>query len=165
VVYVGRDPRDVIVSNYFCRGTPKDGWGGSMNRFLTPAERTPNAFGGWIEHVAEYEALVGALGPKRALLIEYEEIHADLMGQLRRLVAFLGPLAEDRLAADAAGICAALSFDSMRAGLVGMQRFSCARGSPADGASTFPAMTLRVWPLAASQAACVLQHRWAVIMA
>ena len=114
VVYVARDPRDVIVSNYFFMGTPKDGWNGSMNRFLAPAERTPNAFGGWFEHVADYEALVAALGPKRALLIEYEEMHANLMGQLRRLAAFLGPLAEDRLATDTAGICAALGFDSMR---------------------------------------------------
>ena len=32
LVYVTRDPRDVVVSNYFFLGTPKDGWDGSMNR-------------------------------------------------------------------------------------------------------------------------------------
>ena len=34
LVYVTRNPRDVVVSNYFFLGTPKDGWDGSMNRFL-----------------------------------------------------------------------------------------------------------------------------------
>ncbi len=32
LIYVTRDPRDVVVSNYFFLGTPKDGWDGSMNR-------------------------------------------------------------------------------------------------------------------------------------
>ena len=42
-------------------GTPKDGWDGSMRRFCAPADETPNAFGGWFEHVRAFEAVVAAL--------------------------------------------------------------------------------------------------------
>eukprot|EP00802_Teleaulax_amphioxeia_P019101 Tamp_19322.p1 GENE.Tamp_19322~~Tamp_19322.p1 ORF type:complete len:341 (-),score=75.24 Tamp_19322:245-1183(-) len=114
LVYVTRNPRDVVVSNYFFLGTPKDGWDGSMNRFLASAERTPNAFGGWFEHVAEFEALVDRLGPERAVIIEYEEMHQDLQGQLRRLATLLGPSVEARLDANMDAICAALGFTAMK---------------------------------------------------
>ena len=114
LVYVARDPRDVITSNYFFMGEPKDGWDGSMQRFLAPAARTPNAFGGWPEHVTGFEQLVAKLGPERAVLVEYEEMHADLPGQLRRLAALLGPAAEARLAAHGDEICAALGFSAMQ---------------------------------------------------
>ena len=116
LVYVTRDPRDVITSNYFFMGEPKDGWAGSMERFLAPATRTPNAFGGWPEHVAGFEALVAALGPERAVLVEYEEMHADLPGQLRRLAALLGPAAEARLETHGDEICEALGFSAMQGG-------------------------------------------------
>jgi hypothetical protein len=38
LVYVARDPRDVVTSNYFFMGTPKDGWDGSMKRFCAPGD-------------------------------------------------------------------------------------------------------------------------------
>ena len=38
LVYVARDPRDVVTSNYFFMGTPKDGWDGSMRRFCAPGD-------------------------------------------------------------------------------------------------------------------------------
>ena len=47
LVYVARDPRDVVTSNFFFMGTPADGWDGSMRRFCAPADETPNAFGPW----------------------------------------------------------------------------------------------------------------------
>ena len=114
LVYVARDPRDVVTSNFFFMGTPKDGWDGSMDRFCAAADATPNAFGGWFEHVAAFEALAAALGPARALVIEYEEMHVDLPTQLRRLARLLGPAAEARLDADGDAICAALGFTAMK---------------------------------------------------
>ena len=74
LVYVTRNPRDVVVSNYFFMGTPKDGWDGSMNRFLASNERTPNAFGSWFAHVAEFEALVDHL-----VNIYYIHIHRYIL--------------------------------------------------------------------------------------
>ncbi len=114
LVYVCRDPRDVKVSNYFFMGTPKDGWSGSMDRFVAPADVTPNAFGGWPEHVAAFERLARRLGPERACVLEYEAMHSDMRGSLRALAALLGPEAEARLRADGEAIERALGFDAMR---------------------------------------------------
>ena len=87
-----------------------------MNRFLAPADETPNAFGGWFEHVRSFEALVRSLGPGRACVIEYEEMHADLRGCLARLAALLGEEAVARLhSAEGEAIEQALHFDAMKA--------------------------------------------------
>ena len=54
-------------------GTPKDGWAGSMNRWLSPAEACPNAFGGWFEHIRGFEKLArDSNGPdgQRVLIVE-----------------------------------------------------------------------------------------------
>ena len=86
-----------------------------MNRFLAPPDQTPNAFGGWFEHVAAFERLVRSLGPERALVIEYEEMHADLRGCLARLAALLGGEAEARLRSEEGeAIERALQFDAMK---------------------------------------------------
>jgi len=113
LVYVSRDPRDVVTSNYFFMGTPKDGWSGSMDRFTAPALETPNAFGGWFEHVRSFELLARQLG-SRACVLEYEAMHADLPGCLRKLAALLGPDAEARLAREETEIARALGFDAMK---------------------------------------------------
>lgn len=114
LVYVTRDPRDVVTSNYFFMGTPKDGWDGSMNRFLASAAETPNAFGGWFEHVRAFELLVQSLGPERACVIEYEEMHRDMPSCLERLAKLLGPQAEETLARERDVIQRALGFDVMK---------------------------------------------------
>jgi len=115
LIYVVRDPRDVVTSNYFFMGVPKDGWDGSMNRFLAPAEETPNAFGGWFEHVRAFEELVTRLGPERACVIEYEKMHSDIHGCLARLAKLLGPSAEATLACEGEEIQRALGFAVMKA--------------------------------------------------
>ena len=115
LIYVCRDPRDVVTSNFFFMGTPKDGWDGSMNRFLAPAHETPNAFGGWFEHVRAFEGVVARLGPERALVIEYEHMHTDMPGCLARLAKLLGPQAEATLAREGDAIKRALGFDIMKA--------------------------------------------------
>ena len=114
LVYVTRDPRDVVTSNYFFMGTPADGWDGSMRRFCAPADETPNAFGAWPEHVRAFEQLAARL-QARAVIVEYEKMHEDLRGTLQRLAALIGPAAEARLEADADAIMAALGFDAMKA--------------------------------------------------
>ena len=113
LVYVSRDPRDVVTSNFFFMGQPRDGWDGSMNRFLASNEDTPNAFGGWFEHVLAFEQMTRRLGPTRACVIEYEEMHSDLPGCLARLAKLLGPEAEATLTREGDAIARALGFDVM----------------------------------------------------
>ena len=114
LVVVARDPKDVVTSNFFFMGTPADGWDGSMNRFLAPADETPNAFGGWFEHVASAEQRVAELGPERGCLVEYEDMHMDMPAVLTRLAQTLGPEAESRLAEGMSSICEALGFEVMK---------------------------------------------------
>jgi hypothetical protein len=113
LVYVSRDPRDVVTSNYFFMGTPADGWSGSMDRFTASPEATPNAFGGWYEHVRAFERLASRIGPARALVIEYEAMHTDLPACLRQLAALLGPHAEATLAENEPEIIKQLGFSEM----------------------------------------------------
>ena len=94
-------------------GEPADGWAGSVNRFVAAEADTPNAFGGWWEHVRDFEQLMAQL-PSRALIVEYEALHTDMQGSLQRLAALLGPEAEARLTADGAAIQEALSFGAMK---------------------------------------------------
>eukprot|EP00930_Biecheleria_cincta_P032650 TRINITY_DN22642_c0_g1_i1.p1 TRINITY_DN22642_c0_g1~~TRINITY_DN22642_c0_g1_i1.p1 ORF type:complete len:304 (+),score=62.25 TRINITY_DN22642_c0_g1_i1:72-983(+) len=114
VVYISRDPRDTLVSNYFFMGTPADGWDGSMNRFLASAAETPNAFGDWFEHVLGFEELIRRLGPQRACYVEYELMQQDMLGQLQRLAELLGEDAQMRLEKNKDAICEALAFDTMK---------------------------------------------------
>ena len=114
LVVVTRDPRDVVTSNYFFMGEAADGWDGSMNRFLASADETPNAFGGWFEHVAETEALVNQMGPERACLLEYELMHSEMGASLEKLARVLGPQAQARLQNDSESILASLGFEEMK---------------------------------------------------
>lgn len=114
LVYVCRDPRDTLVSNYFFMGTPADGWDGSMNRFLASAAETPNAFGDWFEHVLAFEELVCNLGPQSACLVEYELMQQDMLCQLEMLARLVGDDAEARLKKNKDAICEALAFKTMK---------------------------------------------------
>ena len=59
---------------------------------------------------------MAALGPDRACVVEYEEMHADMPGALARLARTLGPAAQDRLKQPGAmaDFCRALGFDVMK---------------------------------------------------
>jgi len=115
VVYIARDPRDVAPS-----------WGHHMDRTLDAAievmgrvdftagrsttgrhPQTPQAFGSWSSHAASW--LDGGAGP--LLLLQYEALLADPLGQIPRLAAFLGIPADAQAIGRAASAC---GFDALR---------------------------------------------------
>ncbi|NXX73971.1 ST2B1 Sulfotransferase, partial [Urocolius indicus] len=125
VIYVARNPKDVVVSFYhfhrlakflpdpgsfdtfltqFLEGTGK-GWGGGpwgpgthpRGLPITPPPPPSVHYGSWFDHVK------GWLSQKQLLdilYVTYEELHQDLGGTAQRLSTFLGcPLAPGTLAA------------------------------------------------------------------
>jgi len=90
VIYVVRDPRDVLLSYYnFYRkqryiddGYPMDQW---VERFV---KGDLHPFGSWGEHVGSW---LGARGQNsRFLLVRYEDLQAETDSEVRRIAEFLG---------------------------------------------------------------------------
>ncbi len=106
VVYVLRDPRDVMLSYWHYQRFLKPGYAEPLADFL----RRDDVFAGrWDDHVA------GWLLPRRhpdLLVLRYEDMHADTAGVLRRVLDFAG------VAATATAVTRAVEasrFDRMRA--------------------------------------------------
>lgn len=95
VIYVVRDPRDVLVSYYhYQRKFRQIGDDVSMDafagRFLDGAV---GPFGSWGQHVGCW--LGAQEGDPRFLVVRYEALAADPVPQLRRIAGFLGAPADD----------------------------------------------------------------------
>lgn len=95
LVVAVRNLKDVLVSNHFFRGEPKDGWlgnehgPGSFNRFVDPD--TPNAYGSMFTWVREMDKVVESMKSSgRVLVVQYEELMMDMPAQIRRIACFLG---------------------------------------------------------------------------
>ncbi|OXB65073.1 hypothetical protein ASZ78_008356 [Callipepla squamata] len=94
VIYVARNPKDVVVSYYHFHHLAKflpDPI--SFDTFLQQFLEGTVHYGSWFEHVK------GWLGQRQLLdiiYITYEELHQDLRGTARRLSAFLGIALEPR---------------------------------------------------------------------
>ncbi|NXL87848.1 ST2B1 Sulfotransferase, partial [Alectura lathami] len=98
VIYVARNPKDVIVSYYYFHRMAKflpDPV--SFDAFLQQFLEGTVHYGSWFEHVK------GWLGQRQLLdifYVTYEELHQDLRGTAQRLAAFLGcPLEPETLEA------------------------------------------------------------------
>jgi hypothetical protein len=111
VVFLARDPRDVIVSLYFDRAKRRSNakhYAGTLSEFL-------NEEAGGIETlIAFYNSWAEqAHVPRSFLLVRYEELRADTAAELRRILDFIGLGAVDddvvRRAVDAS------RFERMRA--------------------------------------------------
>ncbi|HSV15738.1 MAG TPA: sulfotransferase domain-containing protein [Tepidisphaeraceae bacterium] len=106
VVYVTRDPRDVMVSYWHYQKFLKEDFNLSLADFLRSDDHWPCE---WDEHVADW------LLPEphgNVLRVGYEEIHQDAAGVLRRVLQFGGVKASE------ARITAAVEcsrFENMRA--------------------------------------------------
>lgn len=90
VIYVVRDPRDVVLSQYrffMKRGTIADGY--TLDRWI---ERfiagELNTYGSWGQNVGSW--LAARLGTERFLLLKYEDLLVDTKKELAKAAEFLG---------------------------------------------------------------------------
>jgi hypothetical protein len=84
VVYVVRDPRDVLVSYWHYQKFLHKDFTQSLEEYVASDSHWPCE---WDEHVESW------MMPRRhphLMLVRYEDIHADSAGQLRRVLEFAG---------------------------------------------------------------------------
>ncbi|KAK2488973.1 hypothetical protein MC885_011934 [Smutsia gigantea] len=88
VIYMGRDPRDVVVSLYHyskIAGQLKDP--GPPDQFLQNFLKGEVQFGSWFDHIKGW---IRMQGKENFLFITYEELQQDLHGSVQRICQFLG---------------------------------------------------------------------------
>ncbi|WP_018935324.1 sulfotransferase domain-containing protein [Thioalkalivibrio sp. ALJ24] len=85
VVFMVRDPRDVLVSSYFQKTRRNANYQGRMEDYVR--ERR-----GGIETLVDFYNIWARNRdvPGDFLLLRYEDLHADTTGQLRRVLEFIG---------------------------------------------------------------------------
>ena len=85
VVFMARDPRDVLVSSYFQKTKRNANYEGTLAEYVH--ERR-----GGIETIVEFYNLWARNRhvPADFLLLTYEDLHADTAGELRRVLEFIG---------------------------------------------------------------------------
>ena len=89
VVYLVRDGRDVALS-YFAHQRRYAQFEGDLPEFLTCfAEGEVDSYGSWHEHVLDARAYERR-GHAPVLRVRYEDLRADTVGELRRILSFLG---------------------------------------------------------------------------
>lgn len=85
VIFLVRDPRDVLVSSYFQKVKRNYNYEGSISDYID--ERR-----GGIESIVTFYNIWAANRevPAEFLLVTYEDLHADAARELRRVLAFIG---------------------------------------------------------------------------
>ncbi|XP_003801608.1 sulfotransferase family cytosolic 2B member 1 [Otolemur garnettii] len=96
VIYLGRDPRDVVVSLYHyskIAGHLKDP--GTPDQFLQNFLKGEVQFGSWFDHIKGW---IRMQGKENFLFITYEELQQDFRSSVQHICEFLGrPLSEEAL--------------------------------------------------------------------
>lgn len=96
VIYLGRNPRDIVVSLYHyskIAGQLKDP--GTPDQFLQDFLKGEVQFGSWFDHIKGW---IRMRKRENFLFITYEELQQDMRGSVKRLCEFLGrPLGEEAL--------------------------------------------------------------------
>jgi len=119
LVYVTRNPKDTMTSMHFfvqklaatiqpsAKPRAEEGWlGDAEKRTLGtlgrwnawPPEHCPDAYGSYYAHVRGMDGLISRVGPERATVVYYEQLHEDFEGEITRLALFLGiPLTAQKI--------------------------------------------------------------------
>lgn len=120
VILLTREPKDVLVSSFFHKRDRQGLWTGSLQEYLA------QPIGGletWVRYHEIWRA--HAQEPLAFMEISYEELHADAVGQLQRVLAFLGRPVPDETLAEAVRHA---SFERMQA----RERESCGADARAE---------------------------------
>lgn len=91
VIYVVRDPRDVVLAEYhFGIKQRLHGEDYPLTRYVSRflASDTGHAFGSWFDHLASWYYTRGS--DPGFLLVRYESLHAQPVAELARIAKFLG---------------------------------------------------------------------------
>lgn len=141
IIHIVRDPRDVAVSRM-----------GHSQRIGIPdvfrpgtaqhREAVAAAIAGWKEAVSEVSAFAHA-HPGRVHELRYRDLHADPLGEARRLFAFLGASTDEVLLRQ---IAAATSFEALTGRRPGQEDPTSfyRKGAPDDWKSRLDAETARI---------------------
>jgi hypothetical protein len=107
VVFLVRDPRDVVVSMYFERSRRERAYDGSLSSFLHERRGSLDTILAYYNVWARSRAI-----PSEFLVVRYEDLRRDTERELARLLAFLGVSGvSEATLRDAAAFA---SFESMR---------------------------------------------------
>ncbi|NEN88672.1 MAG: sulfotransferase domain-containing protein [Okeania sp. SIO3H1] len=107
VIFLVRDPRDAIVSNYYQKTKRRLAYNGSLSEFIREENGRFTTLIRFYNIWAENRNV-----PQDFLLVRYEEIHRDRQKELRRVLHFLDlPEIADALIAEAGEYA---SFENMR---------------------------------------------------
>jgi hypothetical protein len=102
IIYIVRDPRDVVVSEYHFhrkRRVIEDAY--PLEQFVTDFVRgqTSSSYGSWFDNVAGW--LVTRHGHPGFLMLRYEDLLSDTVGGLEKIASFLNVAATPERLADA----------------------------------------------------------------
>lgn len=115
VIYLTRNPKDVCVSFYHQLKNAGVGFDVDFERWVRRFVEGRTIFGGWLDHVLGWRRLNESDG---VLHLTYEALRANPVGEMRRVVRFLGkPVTEARFA----GIVEAARFENMRSSGLAVQ--------------------------------------------
>ncbi|MFP3937824.1 MAG: sulfotransferase domain-containing protein [Phycisphaerae bacterium] len=110
IVYLLRDPRDVVLSHFrYLTGLGR--YGGNFDEFLTDWLCGRVYPCSWAEHVISWLGPAGAGSEFSMLTLRYEDLSADPVGQLARLLSFVGVECSDERLKEVVELCSA---DRMR---------------------------------------------------
>lgn len=85
LVFLARDPRDVIVSLYAHRVHRSRNWEGPIGRFVAGEE---GGLATALRYCRDWNAFLAEHG--RALVLRYEDLHGDPAGSFEKLLRYLG---------------------------------------------------------------------------
>ena len=105
VIFMLRDPRDVMVSRYYHATRHKHQFSGDIAAFIRDPEQGLPA---WVKHTNDWAA---ALSERPHAVVSYERLTASPMAETSRVLAFLGQAVDEQRLARA---IAAAEIDRMR---------------------------------------------------
>ena len=86
-IYLIRDGRDVMVSQYHFMAYMDFGYTDTFSQFFNQFMKEGHPYGTWFDHVGEWRS---QRGNPNILFLAYEELRRDLAGCIRRIAAFCG---------------------------------------------------------------------------